>query len=752
MSLITRRGFLGLLAALCLSGIAQGAITRVGVVTASATTCTFTTHQAGDFLVVWAVRGGSTTAPTLPSGYVSILTKSNSTATTLAGRLGFKVATTTNDSSGTWTNASELVCAVYRPSSGNTILFGQFASSSSTTATVTFPALSPMGDSSSGNSWALGLVGASNTTQAIGTAPSGMTNEALVTGASYQAALHDTNAGVSSWSSTTANVTSTGSTISATIEMVLLPNTAPTNVYSYIGGGTNWSGKGAVASTTYKLPFPKVSGTGNTVVFGFTTTGGISVSSVSGSCNGSYGSPVVTATGGNLDSRMYVLPNITSCASPELITVTLGTAESVFSYFILELNGVTTSAFTATSGTTIQSRANSTTQNTGSMTPPNNNATGGNIVVSWHQKSDTTPTTTTTEIFAGANFVPLTLNNAYGFTDGNPYAVQLQVQGTSAALTPGIVSVADAADNWNSLAVAIKVASGSGTAPPAGIQVNDILHMTTGQFPGSGTYRMRVPFYGNARVVACTDPNLNTLTATDSEGNSWTAVSTSGIFYFGNASANPNLEVYITGGGGDSNVSWRTVDVSGAATSPFDVGALIADGSTGTTYTPSAKPSPTVANDLVIENVGLGQGPGTAVTAPAGAIWDLATYTGETDIDGIENADIMAHYKASSTGSITFTYTVANSTSSSGGYIALKQATGGTCTHNGYTNGGASALPNGTSGSYVGKSGSFVTPDCSTIQYWQPALGNFGTTSIWVPPSEREAANDGRYRKAAGMP
>ncbi len=69
--------------------------------------------------------------------------------------------------------------------------------------------------------------------------------------------------------------------------------------------------------------------------------------------------------------------------------------------------------------------------------------------------------------------------------------------------------------------------------------------------------------------------------------------------------------------------------------------------------------------------------------------------------------------------------------SSAGPYFVLamvlhEPSSGGTCTHAGYTSGGAITTPNGTTGSYVGKTGGFVTPDCSSVQYWQPALGNFG--------------------------
>lgn len=50
---------------------------------------------------------------------------------------------------------------------------------------------------------------------------------------------------------------------------------------------------------------------------------------------------------------------------------------------------------------------------------------------------------------------------------------------------------------------------------------------------------------------------------------------------------------------------------------------------------------------------------------------------------------------------------------------------GGSCTHSGITSAGAIAVPNGTTGSYWGKTGNWVTPDCSTVYYWSPQVGNF---------------------------
>ena len=57
---------------------------------------------------------------------------------------------------------------------------------------------------------------------------------------------------------------------------------------------------------------------------------------------------------------------------------------------------------------------------------------------------------------------------------------------------------------------------------------------------------------------------------------------------------------------------------------------------------------------------------------------------------------------------------------------AVVQASTTGCTHGGYSSMGVISIPNGTSGSYWLKNGTFGTPDCSTVNYWQPTVGNFG--------------------------
>ena len=67
-----------------------------------------------------------------------------------------------------------------------------------------------------------------------------------------------------------------------------------------------------------------------------------------------------------------------------------------------------------------------------------------------------------------------------------------------------------------------------------------------------------------------------------------------------------------------------------------------------------------------------------------------------------------------------------NSGGNNKGLFAMwASSAGSTCTHSGRANDGSTSVPNGSSGSYWGKSGNWVTPDCSSVYYWSPAAGNF---------------------------
>ena len=732
------------------------ALSLVGTSTASATTIVAPSHLPGDLILIWALRGGSTTAPTLPAGWNSITTESESTATSCSARLGFRIATgvgtisssaqntstgvwttatqalvagqivqiegtapggfstgtnyfvlaagltsTTcelatapggtvkkptsssactldTDASGTWTNAAELCCHVYRPSSGYTLGIGQFAVAKSTSATVNYPAIA-LADATSGNSWVVGFTGAGNITQAISTAPSGMANESSVVGATYSAAGFDTEGGVTSWSSTNASVGGTGSTVTAVVEIMLLPKSPPAGITSHVYQHRKFAGNPSDLSATgnpYVFPIPWASGTGNTIVVKFTCDGAATVSSVEGAVNGAFTSGASALGGsGNLDTHVYIFQNVT--AGQETVTITFSAAVASMEAEITELYGVVTSG--GTNGTA--STALSTTTATGSFTPGNNNANGGNVVLAYF--ADANPSAVIANIRPGPNFAQLSADTAWNDAGYSCYkSTQIYLQATSAAINPSCTVTNQGTDPWNSIALAFAVSLGAGTPPPAtGIYMAGIQTLSTKNFPTTATWRFQICPMGNTRVMSCPDPTLKSLMIHDSEGNIYTddGTGTPAFWYLLNASPNSNLEIYVDGGATDSTLSWRAFDINQQDGIPYFDSAIDCNDTEGgaTTYTPSSKIAPTSTTGLALYNIGLGEGPGLGLVLPSGGVWFYATYTGEVDADLFENADLGAYYRYTAPGTITAEFDITNvgGIDSSGGIFAVAQGT-----------------------------------------------------------------------------
>lgn len=183
---------------------ACSAITFVGANSANATTVTIPAHNVGDLLVIFAYRSNSNTPPTVPAGWTTIDAAggaNNSSA------LGYRIATG-GDTSGTWTNASELIVQIYRGVAASPIGgFGTMQSANS--KIVTYPAVTM--SVTDGSSWIIGSAGAASTTSTIENPPTGMTLRVDAVGASVEAAGFDTNGGVNSW--TAKNVTISGSNV-----------------------------------------------------------------------------------------------------------------------------------------------------------------------------------------------------------------------------------------------------------------------------------------------------------------------------------------------------------------------------------------------------------------------------------------------------------------------------------------------------------------------------------------------------------
>lgn len=205
------------------------AISRLGSGTGT-TSATLPTHAAGDLIIVGAYRDGNATAPSIPGDYTSI---QSAGASSNSIRVGYKVAASSSEVTGTWTNATSLIVVVYRGVHPVCPIGGSAITSGSSTS-ISYPTIVDFRNNADTSSWAVGFAGHRSTNVAIETAPSGMTNVTSVSDATDEAGLHDTNTGVNSWTATSASVGGTSAAwYSVTVEVIAAEPTGsagtPTN-------------------------------------------------------------------------------------------------------------------------------------------------------------------------------------------------------------------------------------------------------------------------------------------------------------------------------------------------------------------------------------------------------------------------------------------------------------------------------------------------------------------------------------------
>ena len=100
--------------------------------TANSTTITMPSHAAGDLLLFFAYRDNSATVPTIPSGWITRVSLSQSVGS-LA--IAYKHAQSNAETSGTWTNATQIFASVWR-GDPNTLIFPNYISSNNATSTT----------------------------------------------------------------------------------------------------------------------------------------------------------------------------------------------------------------------------------------------------------------------------------------------------------------------------------------------------------------------------------------------------------------------------------------------------------------------------------------------------------------------------------------------------------------------------------------------------------------------------------------
>jgi hypothetical protein len=133
-----------------LAGLGRSQIGYVGVNTGDGGSITIPTHQAGDTILIVATSYANV-IPSLPAGFTNIQAGTDALENALAWRLGYKVATSASETSGTWSNADGVTAAVYRGVTG----IGASAAVADRTTTPSWGALSLLNN---GGSWVVGFL------------------------------------------------------------------------------------------------------------------------------------------------------------------------------------------------------------------------------------------------------------------------------------------------------------------------------------------------------------------------------------------------------------------------------------------------------------------------------------------------------------------------------------------------------------------------------------------------------------------
>jgi len=169
----------------------------IGSTFAESDSVSIPSHQAGDLMICFATRSSPTTIA-IPSGWF-LLTYTNVTARILA--VAWKIAASTSEVSGTWTNAELMGVGVWRHTTDYLIPQGRLSQTGTNATTVVYPPINSGANRQSGSSWVAGMCAVPINSSSAEVAPSGMTNRGSLAGtSSMELALHDTNADTS-WAS-----------------------------------------------------------------------------------------------------------------------------------------------------------------------------------------------------------------------------------------------------------------------------------------------------------------------------------------------------------------------------------------------------------------------------------------------------------------------------------------------------------------------------------------------------------------------
>jgi len=171
---------------------------------AGANTVALPTHAAGDLIIVFLFNNNSTTIPGPPSGGWSALVTTNFSAGGQAYRIVYKFATSSSETLGTSTSATDVSATVYRGVNTSSPFGSSVSANTNAQSYITYPSIATVASTS----WVVLLAGCSASGAAVLTTPSGTTNRTTTVGGSNAITANDTNGpvGATTWAQRNAAV------------------------------------------------------------------------------------------------------------------------------------------------------------------------------------------------------------------------------------------------------------------------------------------------------------------------------------------------------------------------------------------------------------------------------------------------------------------------------------------------------------------------------------------------------------------
>ena len=414
-----------------------------------------------------------------------------------------------------------------------------------------------------------------------------------------------------------------------------------------------------INTLTIQLPNPVRAG--NCLILGVQFNSAGSVASVADDKGNSWRAGP-TATNGPFSKRMNLYYVLNAIAGTQTIRVnfsglssTPGFPQAIVSEFY---NVATANAFDG-------SAANSTTRTAGTITT----TAPGDLIYEWGASLSSSNVNggafNGTSITAGTGFTLLSADLQVGSGD------QYQIQPSAGPITPTFSASGSAV--WGSVAIALKSAT-AGTPPPPGIRIVHLQHTLLQavraqnrsepivmQFPSSGN--LLIGLY-NAAAPLITN-------VTDGLGNDWSILAalkkkdvngtvSAQIVYAANAATSPNLAgITVTPNStGMGDMIFNLYDVTGAATSPFDLGTTAEGIQNSFGPLTSGTITPTTANGLVIHVNSINYSAMNTLTSPVGGYFDTVTnnFGHGPDVSTLDMDNAYAHIYNATTGQVSFTF------------------------------------------------------------------------------------------------